>query len=214
MRARAGLYAGRGRQGRACADAHGIPVVQTNRGGQVTPRPRPGGGLSADRPAAARHLRQEYVFRLENAVLRTLERHGVTGHRVRGAPGIYVRLADPFGHARLSEDEQRRSPASARSPLWASRCRSTHLPRRGAERRDGSEPFDGINPCGYAGLATVDLAKIGFPPIGIARHGCSATTSPRSSRAEPHGTPVTPPPSRSRRPRPRASRSRSCRPRR
>jgi lipoyl(octanoyl) transferase len=26
---------------------------------------------------------------------------GVTGHRVRSAPGIYVRLADPFGHAVL-----------------------------------------------------------------------------------------------------------------
>ena len=89
-------------------DAHGIPVVQTNRGGQVTYH---GPGQVVAYPLIdLRRLGifvKEYVFRLENAVLRTLERHGVTGHRVRGAPGIYVRLADPFGHARLSEDEQR-----------------------------------------------------------------------------------------------------------
>jgi lipoyl(octanoyl) transferase len=29
-------------------------------------------------------------------VIRTLEAHQITGHRVAGAPGIYVRLADPF----------------------------------------------------------------------------------------------------------------------
>jgi hypothetical protein len=27
------------------------------------------------------------VFRLEQALLKTLEQHGVTGHRVRGEPG-------------------------------------------------------------------------------------------------------------------------------
>src|SRR5438876_495353 len=44
---------------------------------------------------------KEYVFRIEQAVLKTLEQFGVTGHRVAGAPGIYVKLADPFGHAAL-----------------------------------------------------------------------------------------------------------------
>ena len=44
---------------------------------------------------------KEYVFRLEQALLKTLESYGVTGHRVPGAPGIYVRLDDPFGHAAL-----------------------------------------------------------------------------------------------------------------
>ena len=35
------------------------------------------------------------------ALLRTLQQFGVTGHRVAGAPGIYVRLDDPFAHQAL-----------------------------------------------------------------------------------------------------------------
>ena len=46
---------------------------------------------------------KEYVYRLEEAVIRTLAHFGVTGHRVAGAPGIYVRLADPFSHAILEQ---------------------------------------------------------------------------------------------------------------
>jgi lipoate-protein ligase B len=34
---------------------------------------------------------KEYVFRIEAALLDTLADAGITGHRVRGAPGIYVR---------------------------------------------------------------------------------------------------------------------------
>ena len=36
------------------------------------------------------------------AVLDVLAEHGVTGHRIRTAPGIYVRLDDPFAHAVLA----------------------------------------------------------------------------------------------------------------
>ena len=55
---------------------------------------------------------KEYVHRLEEAVIRTLADFGVTGHRVAGAPGIYVRLADPFGHAVLAQKPQWRLPGS------------------------------------------------------------------------------------------------------
>jgi lipoyl(octanoyl) transferase len=79
-----------------------IPVVQTDRGGQVTYH---GPGQVVAYPLVdMRRLNifvKEYVFRLEAAVLDTLADLGVTGHRVRTAPGIYVRLADPFGHAVL-----------------------------------------------------------------------------------------------------------------
>ena len=81
----------------------GIPIVQTNRGGQVTYH---GPGQVVAYPLV--NLQRlgiyvrEYVFRLETAVIQTLESFGVTGHRVAGAPGIYVRLDDPFSHAALT----------------------------------------------------------------------------------------------------------------
>src|SRR4051812_12787404 len=79
-----------------------IPVVPTNRGGQVTYH---GPGQVVAYPLLDLRRRgyfvKEYVFRLEEAVIRTLAAFNVTGHRVAGAPGIYVRLDDPSGHARL-----------------------------------------------------------------------------------------------------------------
>ena len=79
-----------------------IHVVQTDRGGQVTYH---GPGQVVAYPLIdlrrAGHYVKEYVYRLEEAVIRTLLHFGVTGHRVGGAPGIYVRLDDPTGHAPL-----------------------------------------------------------------------------------------------------------------
>jgi lipoyl(octanoyl) transferase len=80
-----------------------IPVVATNRGGQVTYH---GPGQVVAYPLIdlrrAGYFVKEYVYRLEEAVIRTLATWGVTGHRVAGAPGIYVRLDDPFAHAALT----------------------------------------------------------------------------------------------------------------
>ena len=81
-----------------------IPVVQTNRGGQVTFH---GPGQVVAYPLIdlkrAGYFVKEYVYRIEEAVIRTLLTFGVTGHRVAGAPGIYVRLEDPFGHTPLEQ---------------------------------------------------------------------------------------------------------------
>lgn len=81
-----------------------IPVVQTNRGGQVTFH---GPGQVVGYPLIdlkrAGYFVKEYVHRIEEAVIRTLLYFGVTGHRVAGAPGIYVRLEDPFGHTPLDQ---------------------------------------------------------------------------------------------------------------
>ena len=74
-----------------------IPVVQTNRGGQVTFH---GPGQVVVYPLIdlkrAGYFVKEYVYRIEESVIRTLAHFGVTGHRVAGSPGIYVRLDDPF----------------------------------------------------------------------------------------------------------------------
>ncbi len=81
-----------------------IPVVQTNRGGQVTYH---GPGQVVAYPLLdlkrAGYFIKEYVYRIEEAVIRTLLHFGVTGHRVAGAPGIYVRLDDPGSHAVLAQ---------------------------------------------------------------------------------------------------------------
>lgn len=81
-----------------------IPVVQTNRGGQVTYH---GPGQVVAYPLIdlkrAGYFVKEYVYRIEEAVIRTLMHFGVTGHRVAGAPGIYVRLDDPASHALLPQ---------------------------------------------------------------------------------------------------------------
>ena len=191
-------------------NAGNIPVVQTDRGGQVTFH---GPGQVVAYPLidlkAAGYYVKEYVYRVEEAAIRTLAHFGVTGHRVRGAPGIYVRLDDPFSHARLPSPQP--SPAGGRGGFDLSSPAggrgSEFLPPRTAKlgsdpaaKRSGSdpnfadpafaglgkiaalgikvsrhctyhgvslnvamdlEPFSRINPCGYAGLQTVDLRTIG-----------------------------------------------------
>src|SRR5215210_6604662 len=97
-------------------DAGDIPVIATNRGGQVTYH---GPGQVVGYPLVdlrrAGYFVKEYVYRIEEAVIRTLAEYGVTGHRVAGAPGIYVRLEDPFSHARLPSPQP--SPAGGRGGL-------------------------------------------------------------------------------------------------
>ena len=141
---------------------HGIPVVQTNRGGQVTYH---GPGQVVAYPLVdLRRLGiyvKEYVYRVEHAVIQTLESYGVTGHRVASAPGIYVNLADPYGHARLTGPRQ--DPFAGLGKIAALGIKVTgHRTYHGVALNVNMDlrPFDGINPCGYAGLKTVDLATL------------------------------------------------------
>ena len=142
-----------------------IPVVQTNRGGQVTFH---GPGQVMAYPLLNLQRRgyfvKEYVFKLEESVIRTLAHFGVTGHRVAGAPGIYVRLDDPFGHAALTGPTNPADPFRGLGKISALGIKvSRHCTYHGAALNVAMdlEPFDRINPCGYAGLKTVDLSTIG-----------------------------------------------------
>ena len=144
-------------------DPHGIPVVQTNRGGQVTYHD-PGQVVAYPLIDLQRlHIFvKEYVYRLEHSVIKVLESVGVTGHRVAGAPGIYVRLDDPFGHAALTGP--RRDPFEGLGKVAALGIKvARHCTYHGVALNVAMDlsPFEGINPCGYAGLATVDLARLG-----------------------------------------------------
>jgi len=142
---------------------HGIPIVQTNRGGQVTYH---GPGQVVAYPLIdLKRLNiyvKEYVYRLEQALLKTLEHVGVTGHRVAGAPGIYVKLADPFGHAALTGPRLDRFEGLGKIAALGIKV-SRHCSYHGAALNVAMDlqPFAGINPCGYEGLRTVDLSTIG-----------------------------------------------------
>lgn len=164
-------------QGVAGRDAHvlaagGIPVLRTDRGGQVTYH---GPGQVVAYPLVdLRRLGiyvKEYVFRIEDAVINTLwECGGVVGHRVRGAPGIYVRLADPYSHARLQVEPTGAGQGLAFDAfqglgkiaalgIKVSRHRAYHGVALNVAM--DLEPFTRIDPCGYANLRTVDLQTLG-----------------------------------------------------
>jgi lipoyl(octanoyl) transferase len=143
-----------------------IPVVQTNRGGQVTFH---GPGQVMAYPLLDLQRRgyfvKEYVFKLEESVIRTLAHFGVTGHRVAGAPGIYVRLDDPYSHAALAGPLHPSDPFRGLGKISALGIKvSRHCTYHGAALNVAMdlEPFERINPCGYAGLKTVDLSTIGI----------------------------------------------------
>lgn len=150
-----------------------IPVVATNRGGQVTYH---GPGQVVAYPLLDLQRRgyfvKEYVYRLEEAVIRTLAHYGITGHRVAGAPGIYVRLDDPRSHAMLEQRPQHRTPgSSAPQPDFTGLGKiaalgikvSRHCTYHGVALNVDMalEPYRRINPCGYTAMATVDLSTIG-----------------------------------------------------
>jgi lipoyl(octanoyl) transferase len=154
-----------------------IPVVPTNRGGQVTYH---GPGQVVAYPLLdlkrAGYFIKEYVYRIEEAVIRTLSTFGVTGHRVGGAPGIYVRLEDPGSHAMLAQRPMKSGsdPATKRNDsdpdfdglgkiaaLGIKVSRNCTYHGVALNVAMDLEPFSRINPCGYKGLQTVDLSTIG-----------------------------------------------------
>jgi lipoyl(octanoyl) transferase len=156
-------------------DVGDIAVVATNRGGQVTYH---GPGQVVAYPLLdlrrAGYFVKEYVYRIEEAVIRTLAHFGVTGHRVGGAPGIYVRLDDPFSHARLQgrswiagqagNEKLAQDPFEGLGKIAALGIKiSRHCSYHGVALNVDMdlEPFTRIHPCGYPGLRTVDLSTIG-----------------------------------------------------
>jgi lipoyl(octanoyl) transferase len=155
-------------------NAGDIPIVQSNRGGQVTYH---GPGQVVAYPMldlkAAGYFVKEYVYRIEEAVIRTLAHFGVTGHRVAGAPGIYVRLDDPSSHALLEQRPRKQDENNeGQIPINFTGLGkiaalgikvSRHFTYHGVALNVDMdlEPFSRINPCGYSGLQTVDLSTIG-----------------------------------------------------
>ncbi|MBD3753930.1 MAG: lipoyl(octanoyl) transferase LipB [Micrococcales bacterium] len=144
-----------------------IPVVQTDRGGQVTYH---GPGQVVAYPLLdlrrTGYFVKEYVYRIEESVLRTLMHFGVTGHRVAGSPGIYVRLDDPFAHAALTGPADPSDPFRGLGKVAAIGIKVTrHCTYHGVALNVDMDlaPFRRINPCGYAGLAMTQLRDLAGP---------------------------------------------------
>lgn len=122
-----------------------IPVVQVDRGGQVTYH---GPGQLVVYPLLdLRRLGigvREYVCRIEQAIIDTLAQCGIAAQRLEGAPGVYVE--------------------GAKIAALGIRV------RRGCSFHGLSfnvamdlEPFRRINPCGYAGLQVTSVLDLGGP---------------------------------------------------
>jgi len=131
-----------------------IPVIATDRGGQITYH---GPGQVVAYPLLdLRRLGifvKELVFRIEQAAIQVLERHGVDARRVKGAPGVYV----PYPASRASGEFAGLAKIAALGiKVTSGRC------YHGLALNVGMDlaPFSLINPCGYANLPAVDLTTL------------------------------------------------------
>jgi lipoyl(octanoyl) transferase len=124
-------------------DAGAIPVVKTDRGGQVTYH-GPGQVVAYVLLDLRRcgYGVKELVRRLEQGIIDTLADFGIAAARRAGMPGVYV------GEAKI-----------AAVGLRVSRGCTYHGIALNVDM--DLKPFDGINPCGYAGLETTSMAALG-----------------------------------------------------
>jgi len=123
-------------------DAQDIPVIKSDRGGQVTYH---GPGqvivytlLDLNR----RHIGvRELVTRIENSVIKLLEDYDIRANARKGAPGVYV--------------DGRKIAALG---LRVRKGRSFHGLALNVDM--DLEPFSRINPCGYQGLEVTQLSEL------------------------------------------------------
>ena len=122
-----------------------IPVVRTNRGGQVTYH---GPGQVVAYPLVdLRRLNlgvREFVCRIEQALIDTLAQWRIEAVRKDGAPGVYV------GGAKIGA-------------LGLRVRRGCTFHGLAFNVAMDLEPFTRINPCGYQGLQVTSVVKCGGP---------------------------------------------------
>jgi len=130
----------------------GIPLVRVDRGGQITYH-GPGQVVAYLLLDLRRRklMVRELVTRIEQAVIDTLAAYNLAGERKAGAPGIYVAPGPDAGlHAGAKIAALGLKIRNGCSYHGVSLNVSMDL-----------QPFLAINPCGYAGLETVDMATLG-----------------------------------------------------
>ncbi|NMM29217.1 MAG: lipoyl(octanoyl) transferase LipB [Glaciimonas sp.] len=133
-------------------DAHDIPIVQTDRGGEVTYH-GPGQAviyllMDLHRRPGARMFAREFVRTIEQSVIEVLATYNLAGERKPGAPGIYLANG---------------ASAGAKIAALGLKIRANGCTYHGVALNVAMDltPFSWINPCGYAGLKTVDMRSQG-----------------------------------------------------
>ena len=130
---------------------HEIPVVQTDRGGEVTYH-GPGQAviylLFDLRRQGKKILPREFVNRIEQAVIDTLAAYNLNSDRKSGAPGIYIANGNHQG---------------AKIAALGLKIRGNGCTYHGVSLNVSMDlqPFSWINPCGYPGLETIDMKTLG-----------------------------------------------------
>ncbi len=124
-------------------DAGDIPVVQSDRGGQITYH---GPGqlvcyLLLDLKQVGMGIRS-LVKSIEEAIIQLLSEQGIAAARKTGAPGVYVDGAK-----------------IAAIGLRVKKQCTYHGLSFNVDM--DLQPFSRINPCGYPGLAVTDMARLG-----------------------------------------------------
>jgi lipoyl(octanoyl) transferase len=129
--------------------ANGIPVVQSERGGEITYH-GPGQAIVYTLVDLARRgiKVKAFVHLLEQCVINLLVRHEVQAERKAGAPGVYV------GGAKI-----------ASLGIRVTRGRAWHGVALNVDM--DLAPFQAIDPCGYPGLSVVQARDFGV--LGTAK---------------------------------------------
>lgn len=131
--------------------ATSVPLVHTDRGGQITYH-GPGQVVIYMLLDLKRRgmMIKEWVRRIEEAIILTLGDYGLQTERHEGAPGIYISNDGTQTHAGAK--------IAALGLKVKNGCTYHGLSLNVAM---DLSPFLQINPCGYAGLETVDMRTMG-----------------------------------------------------
>ena len=123
--------------------ANGIPVVQAERGGEITYHGPGQAVLYTLVDIARRGLKvKEFVRLLEQGVIDLLAGHGIAAERKSGAPGVYV------GEAKIAALGIRVTRGRAWHGLALNVCMDL-------------SPFGAIDPCGFPGLRVAQARDFG-----------------------------------------------------
>lgn len=157
-----------------------IPIVKSDRGGQVTYH---GPGQLILYPLINLRRRQlgvrDMVTLLEQLVIQWLSTYRIDAYAKPEAPGVYVALSDiPSALTSSLAISEKSADTAATKTGEYSHAKDAKIASLGLRIRRGCsfhgvsinidmdlKPFDDINPCGYQGLAMTQLAHLMASPL-------------------------------------------------